>query len=91
MMSVQGEADYLRRSMLPRSRVSRQALQQRRAAASIRQVYSREKQRRTRRRHSRGTERRVAKLGTVVAIFSPKVVSDAPTIAVNLAVVAPPS
>ena len=90
MMSVQGEADYLRRSMLAGAREFLvKPFSSDELTASIRQVYSREKQEAGRAvvtAAARNAES--AELGTVVAIFSPKGGVGRTTIAVNLAVVA---
>jgi pilus assembly protein CpaE len=90
MMSVQGEADYLRRSMLAGAREFLvKPFSSDELTASIRQVYAREKEKAGRvvvQSQSRGPER--AELGTVVAVFSPKGGVGRTTIAVNLAVAA---
>jgi pilus assembly protein CpaE len=94
MMSVQGEADYLRRSMLAGAReflvkpFSADEL-----TASIRQVYTRERE-----KQSRFVPTAVAgpsngssaghEPGAIVAVFSPKGGVGRTTIAVNLAVAA---
>jgi pilus assembly protein CpaE len=93
MMSVQGEADYLRRSMLAGAReflvkpFSADEL-----TASIRQVYSREREKQSRfvpassvttSGNAGGSEP-----GAVIALFSPKGGVGRTTIAVNLAVAA---
>jgi pilus assembly protein CpaE len=95
MMSVQGEPDYLRRSMLAGAReflvkpFSADEL-----AASIRQVYARDRQKvgqaaavpaGTNGRHAPQAERQQ---GQVVTLFSPKGGVGRTTIAVNLAVAA---
>ena len=93
MMSVQGEADYLRRSMLAGAREFLvKPFSSDELTASIRQVYSRE-------REKAGRAREVAlalgsktqdptEEGQVVAVFSPKGGVGRTTIAVNLAVAA---
>jgi pilus assembly protein CpaE len=90
MMSVQGEADYLRRSMLAGAREFLvKPFSSDELTASIRQVYSREREKAGRAVAAappRGEE--PAELGTVVAVFSPKGGVGRTTIAVNLAVVA---
>jgi pilus assembly protein CpaE len=90
MMSVQGEADYLRRSMLAGAREFLvKPFSSDELTASIRQVYSREREKAGRAAAAPpppGEE--PAELGTVVAVFSPKGGVGRTTIAVNLAVVA---
>jgi pilus assembly protein CpaE len=91
MMSVQGEADYLRRSMLAGAREFLvKPFSSDELTASIRQVYSRE-------REKAGRAMLVAQAsrpqdpteeGQVVAVFSPKGGVGRTTIAVNLAVAA---
>src|SRR5450756_1272346 len=74
MMSVQGEADYLRRSMLAGAREFLvKPFSSDELTASIRQVYAREKEKASRiaiapAAHGGGG----AKAGQVVAVFSPK-------------------
>jgi pilus assembly protein CpaE len=94
MMSVQGEADYLRRSMLAGAREFLvKPFSSDELTASIRQVWSREKDKlsryapvvQTSERTSTGGEGEPA---SVVAIFSPKGGVGRTTIAVNLAVAA---
>lgn len=93
MMSVQGEADYLRRSMLAGAReflvkpFSADEL-----TASIRQVYAREREKQSRfvpaavtTTNGQGGD---GDPGAVVALFSPKGGVGRTTIAVNLAVAA---
>ncbi len=90
MMSVQGEADYLRRSMLAGAREFLvKPFSSDELTASIRQVYSRERDKVGRiavqpaaRSHDPSA------LGTVVAVFGPKGGVGRTTIAVNLAVAA---
>jgi pilus assembly protein CpaE len=99
MMSVQGEADYLRRSMLAGAREFLvKPFSSDELTASIRQVYSREQEKQNRRAAapvatpggpgtaagSRGGD----KDGQIVAIFSPKGGVGRTTIAVNMAVAA---
>jgi pilus assembly protein CpaE len=91
MMSVQGEADYLRRSMLAGAREFLvKPFSSDELTASIRQVYSREKEKAGRvvERAAVARAAEVAELGTVVAVFSPKGGVGRTTIAVNLAVAA---
>ncbi len=93
MMSVQGEADYLRRSMLAGAReflvkpFSSDELN-----ASIRQVYAREREKFSRMAPvaaSGGTApTREREPGQVIAVFSPKGGVGRTTVAVNLAVAA---
>ena len=94
MMSVQGEADYLRRSMLAGAREFLvKPFSSDELTASIRQVYSREREKATRMmianpvapptRSGSGREP-----GQVVAVFSPKGGVGRTTVAVNLAVAA---
>jgi len=90
MMSVQGEADYLRRSMLAGAREFLvKPFSSDELTASIRQVYSREKE-----KAGRAVIREAARTqdptveGQVVAVFSPKGGVGRTTIAVNLAVAA---
>jgi pilus assembly protein CpaE len=90
MMSVQGEADYLRRSMLAGAREFLvKPFSSDELTASIRQVFSREKEKVG--RAVIAAAARTAEppeLGTVVAVFSPKGGVGRTTIAVNLAVAA---
>jgi pilus assembly protein CpaE len=90
MMSVQGEADYLRRSMLAGAREFLvKPFSSDELTASIRQVYSREKEKAGRAAVVQAQSRAdKPELGTVVAVFSPKGGVGRTTIAVNLAVVA---
>ena len=94
MMSVQGEADYLRRSMLAGAREFLvKPFSSDELTASIRQVYSRERDKASRMlianpvpapaRTSSGRDP-----GQVVAVFSPKGGVGRTTVAVNLAVAA---
>jgi pilus assembly protein CpaE len=94
MMSVQGEADYLRRSMLAGAREFLvKPFSSDELTASIRQVYSRERDKASRMlianpvpapsRSSGGRDP-----GQVVAVFSPKGGVGRTTVAVNLAVAA---
>jgi len=92
MMSVQGEADYLRRSMLAGAREFLvKPFSSDELTASIRQVYAREREKAIRyaapqAAPSGGTAER--ELGQIVAVFSPKGGVGRTTIAVNLAVAA---
>ncbi|MGD0018744.1 MAG: response regulator [Candidatus Limnocylindrales bacterium] len=90
MMSVQGEADYLRRSMLAGAREFLvKPFSSDELTASVRQVYSREREKAGRAvvaAAARSSE--PGELGIVVAVFSPKGGVGRTTIAVNLAVVA---
>ncbi len=100
MMSVQGEADYLRRSMLAGAREFLvKPFSSDELTASIRQVYAREKDKLSRMAAaapavaapggpaaSASTES--GEPGTVVAVFSPKGGVGRTTVAVNLAVAA---
>jgi pilus assembly protein CpaE len=91
MMSVQGEADYLRRSMLAGAREFLvKPFSSDELTASIRQVASREREKAARNpvvpAPKQGSE--PAQDGQVVAVFSPKGGVGRTTIAVNLAVAA---
>jgi len=96
MMSVQGEADYLRRSMLAGAReflVKPFGADE--LAASIRQVYAREREKLGRIAERPGVVATAtvassgeAVPGTIVTVFSPKGGVGRTTIAVNLAVAA---
>jgi pilus assembly protein CpaE len=93
MMSVQGEADYLRRSMLAGAREFLvKPFSSDELTASIRQVYSRERDKASRMLianpipQARGNSDREP--GQVVAVFSPKGGVGRTTVAVNLAVAA---
>ena len=90
MMSVQGEADYLRRSMLAGAREFLvKPFSSDELTASVRQLYSREKEKAGRAVATvapHGAE--PPELGSVVAVFSPKGGVGRTTIAVNLAVIA---
>jgi pilus assembly protein CpaE len=90
MMSVQGEADYLRRSMLAGAREFLvKPFSSDELTASIRQVYIREREKAGRIAAtpiSRSGESSEA--GLVVAVFSPKGGVGRTTVAVNLAVAA---
>ena len=94
MMSVQGEADYLRRSMLAGAREFLvKPFSSDELTASIRQVYAREKEKLSRFavapiRPGGGSGGRGEQRGTVVAVFSPKGGVGRTTLAVNLAVAA---
>ena len=89
MMSVQGEADYLRRSMLAGAREFLvKPFSSDELTASIRQIYSREKEKADRVVIQTAPRSSDQPLGTVVAVFSPKGGVGRTTIAVNLAVAA---
>jgi pilus assembly protein CpaE len=96
MMSVQGEADYLRRSMLAGAREFLvKPFSSDELTASIRQVWSRERDKQTRIAAPAAAAALAAGGGTesgepgmVVAVFSPKGGVGRTTIAVNLAVAA---
>jgi len=90
MMSVQGEADYLRRSMLAGAREFLvKPFSSDELTASIRQVYIREKAKRGRMimpvPGAVGPESR-AKKGKIITLFAPKGGVGRTTLAVNLAV-----
>src|SRR6187551_2170259 len=98
MMSVQGEADYLRRSMLAGAREFLvKPFSSDELTTSIRQVYTRERDKQSRispvavattgdGAASQGA--RSSEPGTVIAVFSPKGGVGKTTVAVNLAVAA---
>ncbi len=90
MMSVQGEADYLRRSMLAGAREFLvKPFSSDELTASIRQVYSREKEKAGRAAVTLAARTQdPTQEGQVVAVFSPKGGVGRTTIAVNLAVAA---
>jgi len=93
MMSVQGEADYLRRSMLAGAREFLvKPFSSDELTASIRQVWTRERDKLSRMMPvmtgQGGAAESDGELGLVVAIFSPKGGVGRTTIAVNLAVAA---
>jgi pilus assembly protein CpaE len=90
MMSVQGEADYLRRSMLAGAREFLvKPFSSDELTASIRQVYSREREKAGRVvAQAPRAPRDPTEEGRVVAVFSPKGGVGRTTIAVNLAVAA---
>ena len=92
MMSVQGEADYLRRSMLAGAREFLvKPFSSDELTASIRQVHAREHEKRVRYAAPAAAEARAAadhEPGRVVAVFSPKGGVGRTTIAVNVAVAA---
>jgi pilus assembly protein CpaE len=91
MMSVQGEADYLRRSMLAGAREFLvKPFSSDELTASIRQVYSREKEKAGHVVVAQAPRapRDPTEEGRVVAVFSPKGGVGRTTIAVNLAVAA---
>jgi pilus assembly protein CpaE len=91
MMSVQGEADYLRRSMLAGAREFLvKPFSSDELTASIRQVNSREREKAGRAVIAAAASRAAEPdhLGTVVAVFIPKGGVGRTTIAVNLAVAA---
>ncbi len=91
MMSVQGEADYLRRSMLAGAREFLvKPFSSDELTASIRQVHIREKEKRSRMAPVAAPEalrpRPKETVGRVIAVFSPKGGVGRTTIAVNMAV-----
>ena len=97
MMSVQGEADYLRRSMLAGAREFLvKPFSSDELTASIRQVYTREVEKASRRAATpvmaagggTGAEASADKDGQVVAVFSPKGGVGRTTVAVNMAIAA---
>ena len=104
MMSVQGEADYLRRSMLAGAREFLvKPFSSDELTASIRQVYTREQEKLSRivvqpapasetlvaaAPRPAGSEREPGEPGRVVAVFGPKGGVGRTTLAVNLAVAA---
>ena len=100
MMSVQGEADYLRRSMLAGAREFLvKPFSSDELTASIRQVSARERDKQSRMAvtaidgrgrvgRQRDAIRRPGEPGQVVAVFSPKGGVGRTTVAVNLAVAA---
>ena len=101
MMSVQGEADYLRRSMLAGAREFLvKPFSSDELTSSIRQVYSRERDKLSRiallpaaaaaapAPLAMGAEREPGEPGRVVAVFGPKGGVGRTTLAVNLAVAA---
>jgi pilus assembly protein CpaE len=92
MMSVQGEADYLRRSMLAGAREFLvKPFSSDELTASIRQVHAREHEKRVRYGAPSAIEARASSArepGRIVAVFSPKGGVGRTTIAVNVAVAA---
>jgi pilus assembly protein CpaE len=89
MMSVQGEADYLRRSMLAGAREFLvKPFSSDELTASIRQVYIREREKAGRNATVPVPRGESAGAGVVVAVFSPKGGVGRTTVAVNLAVAA---
>ncbi len=94
MMSVQGEADYLRRSMLAGAREFLvKPFSSDELTASIRQVYEREREKLGRmpvapRQEAQAAARHDRDPGRVVAVFSPKGGVGRTTVAVNVAVAA---
>ena len=92
MMSVQGEADYLRRSMLAGAREFLvKPFSSDELTASIRQVWSREKEKLSRYAPVMTTQQTSNESGepaSVAAVFSPKGGVGRTTVAVNLAVAA---
>jgi pilus assembly protein CpaE len=94
MMSVQGEADYLRRSMLAGAREFLvKPFSSDELTASIRQVYLREREKASRFVIAAGPAAstrtaRDADPGSVVALFSPKGGVGRTTVAVNMAIAA---
>jgi len=93
MMSVQGEADYLRRSMLAGAREFLvKPFSSDELTASIRQVWAREKEKQSRYTPVTTTSQDISngsgEPASVVALFSPKGGVGRTTISVNLAVAA---
>jgi pilus assembly protein CpaE len=99
MMSVQGEADYLRRSMLAGAREFLvKPFSSDELAASIRQVYARERDKQSRIAvqppvngtgpSSPGASRDAQEPGRIIAVFGPKGGVGRTTLATNLAVAA---
>jgi len=90
MMSVQGEADYLRRSMLAGAREFLvKPFSSDELTGSIRQVYSREREKASRIVAAAPAPRPEEEVdGQVIAVFSPKGGVGRTTMAVNLAVAA---
>ncbi len=94
MMSVQGEADYLRRSMLAGAREFLvKPFSSDELTASIRQVYAREREKASRFVSAAGPAAstrttRDADPGSIVALFSPKGGVGRTTVAVNMAIAA---
>jgi pilus assembly protein CpaE len=93
MMSVQGEADYLRRSMLAGAREFLvKPFSSDELVASIRQVYAREREKASRAAAAPGpaaaSQASDREPGQVVAVFSPKGGVGRTTVAVNFAVAA---
>jgi pilus assembly protein CpaE len=89
MMSVQGEADYLRRSMLAGAREFLvKPFSSDELTASIRQVYSREREKASRVVIAPTAPPADQEEGQLVAVFSPKGGVGRTTIAVNMAVAA---
>ncbi len=103
MMSVQGEADYLRRSMLAGAREFLvKPFSSDELTSSIRQVYTREREKQSRIAiqpgalsvpgstpvRAAGDDRENAEPGRIVAVFGPKGGVGRTTLAVNLAVAA---
>ena len=95
MMSVQGEADYLRRSMLAGAREFLvKPFSSDELSASIRQVYTREREKQgritvtTAAANAAVAASRDREPGQLIAVFSPKGGVGRTTIAVNLAVAA---
>jgi pilus assembly protein CpaE len=91
MMSVQGEADYLRRSMLAGAREFLvKPFSSDELVSSIRQVHDREKDKASRlaERPGAGASDTGREPGRIITVFSPKGGVGRTTVAVNLAVVA---
>jgi pilus assembly protein CpaE len=89
MMSVQGEADYLRRSMLAGAREFLvKPFSSDELTASIRQVHAREREKIGRMAAASPAAATSGEPGRIVAVFSPKGGVGRTTIAVNLAIAA---
>ena len=89
MMSVQGEADYLRRSMLAGAREFLvKPFSSDELSASIRQVHAREREKIGRMAVAAPAAPTLTGPGRIIAVFSPKGGVGRTTIAVNLAIAA---